>query len=217
MEPPTGNHRYGTSSRPRPGGCLHARTPAIGGHSPTAVLGMVTIPGCPERVSDARAFVRRALASAREIDSDAATLLTSELVTNAIQHTRSGASGGTVRIVVEAVPDGVLIQVIDAGAADVPVVKGDLFTIEGHGLFLVQQLAAQWGYLRGPEGTTVWFHLAQPDRRRPADPAASSPASASLPLADEHVDDDGGPDQAQERHPWLSNVVILRQLRPAAR
>jgi hypothetical protein len=39
------------------------------------------------------------------------------------------------------------------------VVKGDLFAADGHGLYLVQQLAAQWGYLRDPAGTTVWFHL----------------------------------------------------------
>jgi hypothetical protein len=39
------------------------------------------------------------------------------------------------------------------------VAKGDLYAAEGHGLFLVQHLAPQWGYLRDPAGTTVWFHL----------------------------------------------------------
>ena len=42
----------------------------------------------------------------------------------------------------------------------VPVVKGELLATDGHGLFLVQQLTAQWGYLRDAAGTTVWFHLA---------------------------------------------------------
>ena len=71
----------------------------------------------------------------------------------------SGADDGTVTVVVVDVPDGVLIEVIDDGSAGTPVVKGDLFAADGHGLYLVQQLAAQWGYLRDPAGTTVWFHL----------------------------------------------------------
>ena len=128
----------------------------------TAILGSATIPGLPEEVVGARAFVARTLSAADKtptLDSDAATLLTSELVTNAIQHTASGAPGGTVTIVVVNVPDGVLVEVIDDGSADTPVVKHDLLTPNGHGLLLVQQLAAQWGYLRDPAGTTVWFHL----------------------------------------------------------
>jgi len=43
-------------------------------------------------------------------------------------------------------------------------------------LFLVQHLAAQWGYLRDPAGTTVWFHLPAADQSQrspaPADPQA---------------------------------------------
>jgi len=142
----------------------------------SAILGSVTVPGCPERVSGTRAFITRTLASV-PVDTDAATLLTSELVTNAILHTRSGAPGGTVTIVVTAVPDGVLVEVIDDGSARTPTVKGDLYAAEGHGLFLVQQLAAQWGYLRDPAGTTVWFHLPAVAElaRPPGDPA--SPAA----------------------------------------
>src|ERR1700744_5190890 len=91
----------------------------------TAVLGSLTLPGRPAEVSAARAFVTRTMAAAgkgRTVDSDAATLLTSELVTNAIQHTASGADGGTVTIVVMEVADGVLVEVIDEGSADMPVV-----------------------------------------------------------------------------------------------
>ena len=128
----------------------------------TAILGTATVPGRPEEVSGARAFVARTLSAAGKtprLDSEAATLLTSELVTNAIQHTASGGPGGTVTIVVVDVPDGVLVEVIDDGSDGTPVVKRDVLTTNGHGLLLVQQLAAQWGYLRDPAGTTVWFHL----------------------------------------------------------
>lgn len=135
------------------------------GASPRArVLGSLTIAGHPSQVAAARAFVLRTLGAAHQkVDSDAATLLTSEIVTNAILHTKSGVDGGAVTIVIIGVPHGVLVEVIDDGSAGVPIVKGDLYAAEGHGLFLVQQLAAQWGYLRDPAGTTVWFHLPTPD------------------------------------------------------
>lgn len=140
-------------SRPRP--ALRRRN---------AVLGSLTIPGRPEEVRRTRAFVGRTLAAAGKgdsVDSDAATLLTSELVTNAIRHTASGRQSGTVTIVIVDVPDGVLIEVIDDGSsAGTPVVRSDLMAQNGHGLYLVQQMAAQWGFLRDPGGTTVWFHLA---------------------------------------------------------
>jgi anti-sigma regulatory factor (Ser/Thr protein kinase) len=144
METPPGNtRRPGTGATPR-----------------ATVLGSLTIEGHPKQVGSARDFVARTLNSSHvKVDSDAATLLTSEIVTNAIMHTKSGVPGGTVTIVVFAVPRGVLVEIIDNGSAGVPIVKGDLYAAEGHGLFLVQQLAAQWGYLRDPGGTTVWFHL----------------------------------------------------------
>jgi serine/threonine-protein kinase RsbW len=135
------------------------------------ILGSVTVPGRPEHVSSARAFITRTLSQLPKIDSDAATLLTSELVTNAIQHTRSGAAGGSVTVVVIVIHDGVLVEVIDDGAPGTPIVKGDLYAADGHGLYLVQQFAAQWGYLRDASGTTVWFHL-------PAAGGATEPAPA---------------------------------------
>ena len=133
-----------------------------------AFLGSVTVPGEPEQVARARGFVARVLAAAGlpGVDSDAATLLTSELVTNAIVHTGSGKPGGSVTVIVSGLPDGVLVEVVDDGSAGVPVVKGPAFAGAGQGLFLVQQMATQWGYLRVPASTTVWFHLAgQPDCR----------------------------------------------------
>ena len=129
-----------------------------------AVLGSLTIPGRPEEVRRTRAFVTRTLAAAGKgdsVDSHAATLLTTELVTNAIRHTASGGPSGAVTIVIVDVPDGVLIEVIDDGSsAGSPVVKSDLMAQHGHGLYLVQQMAEQWGFLRDAGGTTVWFHLA---------------------------------------------------------
>ena len=148
-----------------------------------AILGSVTIPGSPEHVSGTRAFITRTLAGVPGVDCDAATLLTSELVTNAIKHTDSGAPGGTVTVVVIGVPGGVLVEVVDDGSAGTPVVKGDLFAAEGHGLFLVQALAAQWGYLRDPAGTTVWFHLTTAGVPREAGPAGGYLVAAGVSAA----------------------------------
>ncbi len=163
METPEGNPRRAWPGPQRGPGPSGPRGTA--GGTRATVLGSLTIPGRPEQVAKARAFVSRTLGSHRvAADADAATLLTSEIVTNAIQHTKSGVEDGTVTIVVIRVPHGVLVEIIDDGSAGSPVVKGDLYAADGHGLFLVQHLAAQWGYLRDPAGTTVWFHLPTADR-----------------------------------------------------
>ncbi len=171
----------GNSRRSWPGPARRPGPRGPTGGSRATVLGSLTIPGRPEQVSAARAFVSRTL-SAHQIgtDNDTATLLTSEIVTNAIAHTKSGTEGGTVTIVVIGIPHGVLVEIIDDGSAGTPVVKGDLYAAEGHGLFLVQNLAAQWGYLRDPAGTTVWFHLAAADEQRQAGEQASLQAEAAL-------------------------------------
>lgn len=64
-------------------------------------------------------------------------------------------------ITVRELAGGVRVEVADSGSdLTAPVVRADVFTADGHGLFLVQSLADQWGYLRSEYGTTVWFWLA---------------------------------------------------------
>jgi anti-sigma regulatory factor (Ser/Thr protein kinase) len=135
------------------------------------VLGSLTVPRRPEQVSRARAFVaglaERTGASAT---ADTAALLTSELVTNAVLHTGSGTAGGEVTVVVVHVPGGLMIEVIDDGSPDHgPQVQGDRYASHGHGLFLVEQLASRWGFLRDMAGTTVWFQLDHEDADDPPD------------------------------------------------
>src|SRR5260370_22593621 len=102
MEPPEGtSRRSGSGPHRRPG------PRGTAGGTRATVLGSLTIPGRPDQVATARTFVSRTLSSHRVgADNDAATLLTSEIVTNAIQHTKSGVDGGTVTIVVIGVPPG---------------------------------------------------------------------------------------------------------------
>ena len=198
METPEGNSRRAWPG-PRHGPGSQGSRGTAGG-TRAAVLGSLTIPGRPEQVAAARAFVARTLSSHQiGADTDAATLLTSEIVTNAIQHTKSGVDDGTVTIVVIRVPHGVLVEVIDDGAAGTPVVKGDLYAADGHGLYLVQHLAAQWGYLRDPDGTTVWFHLPAADRRQLA------PESADPRAATQAVRQPGRPD-SRPTQLWAATV-----------
>ena len=132
----------------------------------TVVLGSLTVPGRPEQVGRARSFVTglagQSTCGAGAIDT--AALLTSELVTNAVLHTSSGNAGGTVTVLVVDMADGLMVEVIDDGAPDHgPEVQGDRYAAHGHGLFLVEQLAARWGHLRDVAGTTVWFQLDRED------------------------------------------------------
>jgi anti-sigma regulatory factor (Ser/Thr protein kinase) len=124
-----------------------------------AVLGSLTIPGRPEHVREARAFVAKALGELHPA-LDTAVLLVSELVTNAVMHSTSRCSGGTVSTLIMESAGGLRIEVADEGSElSAPVVRGDVYASDGHGLFLVQKLADQWGYLRDDHGTTVWFWL----------------------------------------------------------
>jgi anti-sigma regulatory factor (Ser/Thr protein kinase) len=124
-----------------------------------AVLGSRTVPGRPEHVREARAFVAKALGELHP-GLDNAVLLTSELVTNAVMHSRSRCDGGTVTVLIVESGGGVRIEIADEGSeVSSPVVRGDVYASDGHGLYLVQTLADQWGYVRDNNGTTVWFWL----------------------------------------------------------
>ena len=177
----------------RRGGARPVPGPASG--SRAAVLGSLTVPGRPEQVGVARDFVARTLSSNQVgADAYAATLLTSEIVTNAIQHSKSGAEGGTVTIVIIGVPRGVLVEIIDNGSVGAPIVKGDLYAVEGHGLFVVQHLAAQWGYLRDSAGTTVWFHLPAEDDSQQAAQRLSTDVGQNPDVRNGPVSTSRGPD-----------------------
>ena len=126
------------------------------------VLASLTVPGRPERVAEVRRFVRRVVGDASPM-VDTAVLLVSELATNAVVHSASGQPGGSATVLITEIGGGVRVEVADEGSDHcAPVVRGDIYASEGHGLFLVQSLADQWGYVRDETGTTVWFWLSYP-------------------------------------------------------
>lgn len=123
------------------------------------VAGSLIIPGLPEHVCEARSFITKALGELhRHLDN--AVLLTSELVTNAVMHSNSRSQGGMITVLVAEAAGDVRIEVTDEGSdLSTPIVRGDAYASDGHGLFLVQTLSDQWGYTRHSQGTTVWFLL----------------------------------------------------------
>jgi anti-sigma regulatory factor (Ser/Thr protein kinase) len=112
----------------------------------------------PTSVGAARRFVRDVLKTRRVDDGVVSTveLLTSEVVTNAIVHARSGP-----HLVVEFDDHVVRVAVRDT-SPDIPVRKlGRLDDLSGRGVIIVEELASAWGVERERGGAKrVWFEVA---------------------------------------------------------
>jgi anti-anti-sigma factor len=135
-------------------------------------------PAAPAR---ARAELREALADVGEADRATLTLLTSELVTNAVIHSSAGA-GGTVRMRITTYPDRVRIEVTDPGSGfDIDNLPPRPRDFGGHGLVVVDGLSSRWGTTReGPDGGfRVWFEL-DLSADAPGELAAGAPAETSV-------------------------------------
>ncbi|MFI2241185.1 ATP-binding protein [Streptomyces chrestomyceticus] len=121
-------------------------------------------PRDPEAAADARRLVRVALAVwGLDAETDAAALLLTELVTNALRHATRGRS---IRIIVSRPSDTqVRLAVVDRDPRRVPAMRAaGPADADGRGLLLVGQLADRWGYdLMGPAlrpwGKQVWAEL----------------------------------------------------------
>ncbi|WP_255266189.1 ATP-binding protein [Thermobifida fusca] len=93
---------------------------------------------------------------------DDAILLTSELATNAIEHTRSGQHGDGFFVTVEhTCTEIVRITVHDSGnRQQTPhVTKPETDDEHGRGLFIVDALADRWGSRKGWHGQETWFEI----------------------------------------------------------
>jgi anti-sigma regulatory factor (Ser/Thr protein kinase) len=115
------------------------------------------LPGDVTSCSTARRIVEECLAGAADDLGTKASLLASELVTNAVLHASGPItlevrqSGSAYRI---CVGDGsTTLPTMKAYRADDPT---------GHGLHIVDRLAAEWGWQRTGGGKIVWFDLPVP-------------------------------------------------------
>jgi anti-sigma regulatory factor (Ser/Thr protein kinase) len=120
------------------------------------------LPRHPSAPSRARAEVREAVTGhLAEAEHDAATLLTSELVTNAVIHPSQDA-GTSIQLRVFTAEQRLRVEVTDSGAGFDPQ-RPRLRPTDrgGRGLLLVDQLARRWGAEPSEGGFTVWFELGE--------------------------------------------------------
>ena len=95
---------------------------------------------------------------------DAAALVVSELVGNAVRHGEALPSGGLVArwgLLGAGLARGLRVEVVDGGPGPTrPLFPAPLDAEGGRGLELVQALATRWGSTPAAPGTTVWAELA---------------------------------------------------------
>jgi serine/threonine-protein kinase RsbW len=105
-------------------------------------------PGRAEYVAAARRWAQ-SVAAAWGVAADAG-LVVSELVTNALVHTRSGRPGGTVVVAVAGGWESVTVHVHDLGADDGQVPRARQAPADadgGRGLAVVVAVGAEWGII----------------------------------------------------------------------
>lgn len=131
----------------------------------------VELPGDLIAPREARAVVRDLLQRWGFRDLvDEATLIVSELVANAVEH-----SGSLCAMVVNRTEGSIRIEVRDE-APDARVVRrdpGSAYSERGRGLMIVSALATEWGVDADERSKSVWVQLARPGARddRPQRPA----------------------------------------------
>jgi anti-sigma regulatory factor (Ser/Thr protein kinase) len=128
-------------------------------------VNVLDLPPTTASVPAARRFVRARLEDAvhgpadGSVDVDAATLLVSEVVTNAILHARSA-----VTLTVDVAGDSVRITVRDGSPVPPRVHRFAPTAATGRGMFLLDRLARRWGVDADPVtgGKVVWFEVGEP-------------------------------------------------------
>jgi len=111
----------------------------------------------PTSVGAARRFVRDVLMSRQVADGvvDTVELLTSEVVTNAIVHARSGP-----QLAVEIGETVVRVAVRDTSPEPPKRRLARVDDVSGRGVVIVERLAAAWGVEQDRQGKRVWFEVA---------------------------------------------------------
>ncbi|CAA9334155.1 MAG: hypothetical protein AVDCRST_MAG72-423 [uncultured Nocardioidaceae bacterium] len=131
----------------------------------------VRLPPRPTSVGRARKLVRRSLSNVGRSDlTEAAELLVSEVVTNALVH-----AGTPIDVALSLQDDGVRVEVAD-GSPHLPSRRSyGPAAGTGRGLMMLEQLVDDWGVVAEGDGKTVWFQL-------DGDPLAGAATSADPPM-----------------------------------
>lgn len=145
--------------------------------TPPLIAWSRVFPATAEHIRHARQFLGAILDGSPAADD--AVLCLSELVTNAILHSKSGAPDG--RFTVRAQRNGhcLRVEVVDQGGPWSHPIRPETLderSQHGRGLRIVDQLAAAWGRCGDPvAGWTVWFEVCYP----PPAPVRQAPADVS--------------------------------------
>jgi anti-sigma regulatory factor (Ser/Thr protein kinase) len=120
------------------------------------------LPRRPQSAAEARRLVRLALGAwGLEELADTCALVVSELVGNAVRHTRSR----TLRLAVtRPEPGAVRIAVTDTSHARPVRAEPGAEDLRGRGLLLVEALCVDWGTDELPYGKRVWAECTTPTR-----------------------------------------------------
>ncbi len=122
---------------------------------------VVFLPHAPSSVSVVRRRLCAELAASGAYDelADDATVILSELISNALRHARPLASG-EIRVAWSWQGDVIRLAVSDGGAMTEPRrARATLSSLGGRGLGIVESLSDGWGVLHEDTGTTVWAVL----------------------------------------------------------
>jgi serine/threonine-protein kinase RsbW len=114
-------------------------------------------PAVPEQVRDARQFLATILDGRSEADD--ALLCLSELVTNAIVHSKSGKPAGQIAVRAQLHGSHLRVEVTDQGGPWTAHLS-DPAGLHGRGLVILSRLVDAWGRIGNPTtGWTVWFEM----------------------------------------------------------
>src|SRR5690242_6393661 len=160
MAPPRPAERHERHARPERRGCR---------------VRLATGPAAP---AEARRRVRDTIRSWQvSIDLDAALLLTSELVTNAVRH-EAGQRAQAIVLVIACSRGRLRVDVHDTSCSLPAVAEVPADAETGRRLLLVETLSDEWGFYRTPAGKAVYFTLAfETNKTGKADQPDEAPAA----------------------------------------
>ena len=163
----------------------------------------------PAAAAEARRRVRDAIQCWQvPVDLDAALLLTSELVTNAVRH-QAGQGAQAVMLAIACSRGRLRVDVHDTSRSLPAVAEVPADAETGRGLLLVETLSDEWGFYRTPAGKAVYFTLAfepgNADETDNADQPDEAPAAGGR-----------GPQRVYARGRWTVTPSSERRPRRAA-
>src|ERR1700693_4693478 len=143
--------------RPLPDVAASRPVPRQGAIAELEAWHRLVICGRPEQVSVARAFIRQVLGVGHP-GIERVTLLTSELVTNSVNHSDSRLEGGGITVTVRTAADRVRVEVTDDGGSTAPTLgRDDDLAEAGRGLQLVEAYSLVWDYHQIGTRMMTWF------------------------------------------------------------